>query len=232
MGFVSGRSDRCAHTARPSIAHAAHALLGRRVMKTPNVPTNLSATFLVLAGLAACEKNPNAELTSSQAELTSEQRKAQQDEAELRQKQANERVESQNASRDDHAELRRKQESDRAETTAEGQLATSEAQRDVTHAREKMAQDRRDFETKSSERLVKIDAKAKEMKTKSAKLAANKKQQFNTNYARYMNDRDTVSAKINGLHMVTDDTWQNTKRDVEGKLDALENDLDKMDKGL
>ena len=201
-------------------------------MKTRNHFPTLSATFLVLAGLAACEKNPNAELTSAQTELTSEQRKAQQDDAELRQKQANERVESQNAGRDDQSELRRKQESERAETTAEGQLATSEAQRDVTHAREKMAQDRRDFGTKSSERLVKIDSKAKEMKTKSAKLAANKKQEFNTNYARYMNDRDAVSAKLNGLSTVADDVWQNTKKDVEDKLDALENDLDKMDKGL
>ena len=201
-------------------------------MKTHTTFPTLSVTFLVLAGLAACEKNPNAELTASQAELTSEQRKAQQDDAELRQKQANERAESENATRDDQAELRRKQESERAGTKAEGQLATSEAQRDVTHAREKMALDRRDFETKSSERLVKIDAKAKEMKTKSTKLAANKQQQFNTSYARYMNDRDTVSAKISGLSMVTDDVWQNTKRDVEDKLDALENDLDKMDKGL
>jgi hypothetical protein len=201
-------------------------------MKTRSHFPTLSATFLVFAGLAACEKNPNAEVKSAQAELTSEQRKAQQDDADLRQKQANERAERQNIGRDDQAELRRKQESERAETTAEGQVATSDAQRDVTHAREKMAQDRRDFGTKSSERLVKIDSKAKEMKTKSAKLAANKKQEFNTNYARYMNERDAVSAKINGLSTVSDDDWMNTKKDVENKLDALENNLDKMDRGL
>lgn len=201
-------------------------------MKTRNPFPTLSASFLVLAGLAACEKNPNSEVKSAQAELTSEQQQAQQNDAELRQKQATERAQNQNAGRDDQAELRRKQESERAETTAEGQVATSDAQRDVTHAREKMTQDRRDFGTKSSERLVKIDSKAKEMKTKSTKLAANKKQEFNTNYARYMNERDALSAKINGLSTVSDDDWMNTKKDVDNKLDALENNLDKMDKGL
>jgi hypothetical protein len=201
-------------------------------MKTRNPFPTLSGAFLVLAGLAACEKNPNAEVKSAQAELTSEQQKAQQDDAQLRQKQANERAENQNASSEEQAELRRKQTSERAETTAEGQVATSDAQRDVTHAKEKMAQDRRDFGTKSSERLVKLDSRAQEMKTKSAKLAANKKQEFNTNYARYLNERDAVSAKINGLSTVIDDSWQPTKTDVEKKLDALENTLDKMDKGL
>ena len=38
----------------------------------------VSCAFLVFAGLAACEKNPNAEVKAAQAELTSEQRKAQQ----------------------------------------------------------------------------------------------------------------------------------------------------------
>ncbi|MDF2692716.1 MAG: hypothetical protein K0S65_1099 [Labilithrix sp.] len=201
-------------------------------MKTRHYFPTLSCTFLLIAGIAACEKNPNTEVKSAQTELTSEQRKAQQDEAELRQKQANERTENRNADVEEQAELRRKQQGERTETAAEGQIATSDAQRDVTHAREKMAQDRRDFGTKSSERLVKLDSRAQEMKTKSAKLAANKKQEFNTGYARYLNERDALSAKINGLSNVGDDDWQNAKKDVERKLDALDDNLDKMGKGL
>jgi hypothetical protein len=132
-------------------------------MKTRHYFPTLSCTFLLIAGIAACEKNPNTEVKSAQTELTSEQRKAQQDEAELRQKQANERAENRNADVEEQAELRRKQQGERTETAAEGQIATSDAQRDVTHAREKMAQDRRDFGTKSSERLVKLDSRAQEM---------------------------------------------------------------------
>ncbi|HVJ92963.1 MAG TPA: hypothetical protein VM580_24345 [Labilithrix sp.] len=138
----------------------------------------------------------------------------------------------QSATRDEEAELRRKQESERAETAAEGKIDTSEARTDVSHAHEKMAQDRRDFSTKSSERLAKLEARAQEMKAKSTQLTGTKKQNFDSNYTLYANQRDAAQANIKALPSVSDDDWQETKEDVEKKLDSLENSIDKMRKNL
>ncbi len=201
------------------------------MMIRKTIPT-ISVAFLLVAGTMACEKNPNTEVKSAEAELTSEQRKAQQEDAMLRQKQADEQAAQAAASRDEQAELRRRQESDRAETSAEGRMATSDATKDVTHAHEKMDADRRDFAAKANERLQKLDAKAKELKTKSAKLTAAKKTEFNGNLTRFNTERDTVNAKINALGNVSNESWESAKKDVENKLDALENTVDKMDRGL
>lgn len=195
------------------------------------LPT-LAIACLLVAGTAACEKNPNTELKSAETELTSEQRKAQQDDAMLRQKQADELAAKHQSERSDQAELRRKQESERAETNAEGKIATSDAEQRVTHANEQMAQDRREFGTKATERLQKLDAKAKELKTKSAKLTAAKKQDFNNNLTRYTAERDALNTKIQNLSSVADDHWQSAKKDIDKRLDTLENTVDKLDKDL
>jgi hypothetical protein len=201
-------------------------------MKTRHQLPTVSIAFLLVAGIVGCEKNPNTEVKSAETELTSEQRKSQQEDAMLRQKQADELAAKQQSERVDQAELRRKQESERAETNAESRMATSDAEQKVTHANEQMAQDRRELSTKSTERVQKLDAKTKELKTKSAKLTAVKKQDFNNNLTKYTAERDAVNAKINNLSGVTDDAWQNAKRDLEKRLDALENIVDKMDRDL
>lgn len=189
------------------------------------------SSAVALASIA-CAKDPNTEVKSSRAELTSEQQKAQHDQSELSQKQASERASNPPRTSDDAAEMNAKHAEERAETRADGQRDVSGAKKDVTHAHENMDTDRRDFDTKSKERLTKLDARAQEMKSKSAKLDAKKKNEFNTYYTRFTSERSATTKKIQNLSAVSNDGWDSAKKDVEASLDQMEKSLDKLEKDL
>lgn len=187
---------------------------------------------LSLAFAAGCASDPNKEVKSADTELTSEQQKANQDQRELADKQAAERAKNPPKTRDDAAEMNAKHNEQQHETLANGQSNVSSAEKNVANANENMAQDRRDFETKAKERLGKLDAKAQEMKTKSAKLVPAKKTTFNTNFTKYSTDRASANTKIQNLPTIANDNWQSAKKDLENSLDTLETQVDKLEKDL
>ena len=172
------------------------------------------ACTLTVLGSAGCGGDPGKKVNAAEADLTSEQRKAKTDE------------------HDKNAEANRKHETNHAEATADKNLATSEAKKDVAVAKADLAQDRRDFDTKTKERLAKIDAKAKELKTKSAKLAGKKATDYKAHHTTFTTQRAEVNTKVSGLEASTNDGWSTAKNEVEKQLDALEATLGNMEKAF
>lgn len=87
--------------------------------------------------------------------------------------------------------------------------------------------ERRDFEAKMRERLARIDARARELKEKGAKLTATKKTSFEATLRRVTVDRSDVEAKLAALTRSA--TWKSSKSTVERSLDDLESTLAKLD---
>ena len=164
-----------------------------------------------LVGISGCAGDPGKKVNAAEAELTSEQQKAH------------------TAERDKNAESTSAQEAQHATAAADKTLATSDAKKDVSTAHADLAQDRRDFDAKTKERLGKIDAKAKELKTKSAKLAGKKATDFKALYATFTTERGEATTKVSGLGSSTNENWMATKADFEKKLDALETTLGSME---
>jgi hypothetical protein len=179
-----------------------------------NLDRILIACTLTIVGIAGCAADPGKKVNSAEADLTSEQQKAKTEE------------------HDRNAEASRKHETDHAEGNAEKNLATSEAKKDVAVAKADLAQDRRDFDTKTKERLAKLDAKVKELKTKSPKLAGKKAADYKAHQTTFTTQRADVNAKVTGLETSTNDGWATAKKDVEKTLDSLETTLDNMEKSF
>ena len=169
---------------------------------------------LTAVGIAGCASDPGKKVDTAENALTSDQQKAHTEEA------------------DKNAEATRKHEGEHAESAADKATTTSEAKKDVSVAHANLADDRRDFDAKTKERLAKIDAKAKELKTKSAKLTGKKATDFKTRNATFTTQRAEANTKVSGLATSTNDGWSTAKADVEKKLESLETTLDTMDKDL
>ena len=164
-----------------------------------------------LVGISGCAGDPGKKVNAAEAELTSEQQKAQ------------------TAERDKNAEATSTQEAKHATAAADKTLATSDAKKDVSTAHADLTQDRRDFDAKTKERLAKIDAKAKELKTKSAKLNGKKATDFKALYATFTSQRSEATTKVTGLGTSANEEWSTSKTDVEKKLENLEATLGSME---
>lgn len=170
--------------------------------------------ILSVLGVAGCAADPGTKVTSAEAALTSEQQKARSEE------------------QSKNAEATRKQEAAHAEAAAAKTLATSEARKDVSAAQADLAQDRRDFDAKTTERLAKADAKAKELKTKSTKLTGKKAADFKGHFATFNTLRGEATSKVSNLGTSANSEWSAAKTDLERRLDGLESTLDSMAKDL
>jgi hypothetical protein len=169
---------------------------------------------LTVVGIAGCGGDPGKKVNAAEGELTSDQQKAQATET------------------DKNAEATRKAETAHAESAGDKNAATSDAKKDVAVAHADLAQDRRDFDAKTKERLAKIDAKAKELKTKSTKLTGKKAADFKAHHAAFTTQRTETATKVTGLETSTSDGWSAAKSDLEKKLDNLESSISTMEKDL
>lgn len=87
--------------------------------------------------------------------------------------------------------------------------------------------ERREFESKARDRLTRIDARARELKEKGARLTASKKTSFEATLRRVTTDRSDVEAKLRALSRSA--SWKASKASVERGLDDLESTLAKLD---
>lgn len=195
---------------------------------------HLVVAAAIAFGLAACAHDRSADVRSAENELNQDEMNARKNQAELDQKQANEQAAAQQKamSPSERAELESKQRQERAEQRSDDQQNISSSENKVVEKTGNLEQDRRDFETKSRERLTKADAKAKEYKAKSAKLPAGKKSDFNNNWTKYTSQKSESEKSVSGLAKVSNDTWSSNKPVVESSLDALEETVDKLGKDL
>lgn len=169
---------------------------------------------LTVVGIAGCASDPGKKASTAENDLSSDQIKAQ------------------SVENDKNAEATRKQEASHAEAAADKSAATSGAKKDVTVAHADLAQDRRDFDAKTKERLAKIDAKAKELKTKSVKLSGKKAADYKAHQSTFTSQRTETGTKVSSLTSSSNDGWSSAKTDVEKQLDGLEAALDTMEKDL
>jgi hypothetical protein len=169
---------------------------------------------LTVVGITGCASDPGKKVNAAETELTGEKQNARTDE------------------RDTNAEATSKNESAHAESAADKSSATTDAKTDLSVAQAGLAQDRRDFGATAKERLAKIDAKAKELKTKSVKLTGKKATEFKAHYASFVPQRDAASTKVSTLDGATADGWSAAKTDVEKKLETLEGTLTSMESDL
>lgn len=179
-----------------------------------NLNTIAVLCTLTVVGIAGCASDPGKKVNTAEGELTAEQEKAH------------------SAEQDKNAEATRKQETSQAESAGDKNSATTDAKKDVAVAKADLAQDRRDFDAKTKERLAKIDAKAKELKTKSAKLSGTKGADFKQHHASFTTQRTEVGTKMAGLESSSNDGWSTAKSDVEKKIDDLDGALSTMEKDL
>ena len=169
---------------------------------------------LTLVGSTACGGDPGKNVNTAESELSGDQQKAS--------------TEQQDA----NAEATSKEETAHAEAAADKNAATSDAKTNVAVSKADLEQDRRDFDSKTKERLAKIDAKAKELSTKSAKLTGKKATDFKTQQTSYTTLRNDANAKVSGLASATNDGWSAAKADVVKSLDDLDSALAGMGKDL
>jgi hypothetical protein len=167
-----------------------------------------------IVSVVGCGSDPAKKVNTAETELTNEQQKAHSDE------------------QDKNAEATRKQETAHAESAGDKNTATTDAKKDVAVAHADLAQDRRDFDAKTKERLAKIDARAKELKTKGAKLTGKKAADFKGHQTAFTTVRGETNAKVSSLESSSNDGWTAAKTDVEKKLENLESSLDSMEKDL
>ena len=169
---------------------------------------------LTVLGIAGCAGDPAKKVNSAEGELSADEQKAHSAEA------------------DKNAEATRKEETAKAESAGDKNAATTDAKKDVAVAKADLAQDRRDFGSKTKERLAKIDAKAKELKTKSAKLTGAKATSYKVQQTAFTKERVEVGTKVMGLESSSNDGWSNAKAEVEKKVDSLDTILTSMEKDL
>lgn len=87
--------------------------------------------------------------------------------------------------------------------------------------------ERREFESKARNRLTRVDARARELKEKGARLTAPKKTSFEATLRRVTTERSDVEAKLGALSRSA--SWKASKASVERGLDDLESTLAKLD---
>jgi hypothetical protein len=173
-----------------------------------------ACTLTTLVAIAGCASDPGKKVNAAEAELTGDKQKAGTEE------------------RDTNAEATSKNEGAHAESAADKNAATTDAKTDLRVAHADLEQDRRDFGATTKERLAKIDAKAKELKTKSVKLTGKKAADFKAHYASFLPQRDAASTRVSSLQSTTSDAWSAAKTDVEKKLEGLEGTLTGMESDL
>lgn len=198
-----------------------------------NVNSLVVASILAV-GLAACSHDRPQEAKAAETELSSDELRARQNQAALDQKQADEQVKAQQTSMDvdKRAELEAKQRSERADQRSDDQQTISSSTANVVDKSAALDQERRDFETKSKERITKLDAKAKELKAKSTKLTAQKKADFTAAWQKYVVQKGDADTKVGNLPRVNNDGWNGAKQSVETTLDSLDATVDKLGKDL
>jgi hypothetical protein len=89
--------------------------------------------------------------------------------------------------------------------------------------------ERRDYETKSRERLARIDTRAREAQQRGGKLTATKKTLFDTAYHRFADARADIETKLAALH---GGDWKTAKANAERSFDDLEGTLTRLDDNL
>ena len=169
---------------------------------------------LTVVGIAGCASDPGKKVNTAEGELSTDEQKAR------------------SAEQDKNAEATRKEETAKAESAGDKNAATTDAKKDVAVAKADLAQDRRDFEAKAKERLAKIDAKAKELKTKSAKLTGAKATSYKVQQTAFTTERVEVGTKMMSLESSSNDGWSTAKAEAEKKIDSLDTILTSMEKDL
>jgi hypothetical protein len=175
-----------------------------------------TACALTVSGflIAGCASDPGKKVNAAEAELTDQ------------------KVEARGEERDSNAEATQRHESDHAESAADKHAATTDAKRNVDAAHADLAQDRRDVDAKTKERIAKIDAKEKELKTKSSKLTGKKAADFKAHHAVFTNQRSEAGTKIAALETTSTHDWASAKKDLEMRLGNLEDALTRMEQDL
>lgn len=172
------------------------------------------ASIVSAVAILGCASDPGKKVSSAETQLTSDQQK------------------ERSGEQDKNAEATNAQETARAESSAKKDTSLSALKKDVAMANADLAQDRRDFDAKVKERLAKLDAKAKELKTKSEKLSGKKSADFKAHQTMFMNQRADANTKMTSAENSTSDGWATAKADVQTKLDSLESTLESMEKDL
>jgi hypothetical protein len=91
--------------------------------------------------------------------------------------------------------------------------------------------ERRELEARSKERIAKLDARARELQQKRAKLRSTKKTTFETSLRRFTADRGYVAAKVDALAR-SGSGWKSARSSIERSLGDLEAALAKLDDQL
>jgi|GEM_PF-6833087 len=92
--------------------------------------------------------------------------------------------------------------------------------------------ERRDYETKVRDRVVRLDAKAGDVRQRSARLTTTKKTEFEVGFRRFTAERSELETRLGALSRATNESWRSAKAAVDKSLDDLESSLGKLDDRL
>jgi len=193
-------------------------------MKTSR--TSLLVTSALAWSVAAfamgCASDPNKDVQHAENAHVDERAQYSEKAAELDKKHA-----------EQQAELDKKQETERADLRGEAGEKLSDTRRDLNHADANMTQDRQAFFAKAKERLDKVDAKASLVSTKMAgESSSAKRSQAKAEYDRYSQQRDIAAQKMRSIPTVANESWNETKQDIDKNLDGAESAVRAADSKL
>lgn len=196
----------------------------------------LGSSFVVLASssaLAACAHDSAAEARSAVAEVAPTAAPPDREQGRVPQQppSADVRAELEAAQRKDgsnlivHPDLHAEASDDGGASPTAADPSTSA---DMGATGPEADLERRAFEVKTRERLARIDARAKTIEEKGAKLTATKKTSFDTNLRRFTAARTDAETRLGALAK-SGAAWKASRTNVERSVDELESMLSKLD---
>lgn len=204
--------------------------------------------LLACAGLFACnpaakveqaqqeQAKVAAEATEKRAELNREQRE---EAAKLIEEQRKERADIDQNAREQNVDQQKEalnvgtdQMKERANVEQEIAKDQAEANKDLTKATAELDKQRADLQSKSRERLLKIDARANTLTARTQTAEAKEKVQANQALAGFPEQRAAAERDIEALTSVTAANLKRAEKAVDGTLANLEKKLDRVEDKL
>jgi hypothetical protein len=129
-------------------------------------------------------------------------------------------------------ELERKYAEEQAQLRGELRQDLQAQEKRVQAAEQRSTDERKTFQSKTEERLQKIDARATEIQGKLENSRPSVQNAVKQDWRAFRENRGKVGSKMNEVKGAGEETWRSATYEIESNLDSLEDTLDRVAKKL
>lgn len=184
--------------------------------------TGLCLVVLPLAGLVVgCNKAPEQQVAHAENHAVEEHQEYVRKADEMQEKHAVQQ-----------AELEKNQAQERAELRSDYRQDTAENRKELVKADANMSADRQAVYAKAKERLEKLDARAELASTKMRTADMKARTEAQPSLDSFRRQRDLAATRIRAVPTVTNETWEQAKKDIDAALDGAEKALGTVESKL